>query len=873
LLLNGVLGFLNGSGIVMSQIRVKSLILLSIFSVTTFSSTGLQARTPSGGDKISSVTVSKEAFVCAAAGVACWYGIAALYHKWAAGQKAIITARKNKAQLDFQKKSKVLDIECQKQFSADKIATDKKVLDRQVAASKKILDRQIAASKKILDMQVTASKKIQQGSATAAPVFKVYNYAGAALASDPFDEVAGAQRAKDQLRQVADMLLDKTKYDAIGAKLSKGMLLIGQPGNGKTLMARAFAKLVGCNFYVVNGTDLCDKKFVGTGAQAVDGLFKAAHANGPSIIFIDEIDAVAGKRGEQGESPSLNTLLSQIDGFEPSDDIFVIGATNCREKLDSAITRSGRLDSHVYVPRPDRAVREKILEIHTRKVLLDPTVDLAEIATKTGGFSGADLQNLINQSALCAVRSGHSAVLPTDIDESFKIVCAGRHTDFESRMTFADVIGAYSAKNSLQEAVDYLKNPAKYGAMGARASKGILIAGPPGNGKTSLARAVAGEADCAFYYKAATDFVGKYVGTGVERVRAFFDDAKQNSPAVIFIDEIDAIGTKRGTDSGGGAIADANKTLNELLVQIDGFADSNVIVIAATNRPEVLDSALTRPGRLETTVFIHNPARQERYGLLKHFTKDVQLGSDVDLDIIAKRGYGTFSGAAMMGIVNQAKLFAVKAGRAYLNMDDFNQAIDHIALGREDYTVKMSDEELENTAYHECGHALVPLLKPSLLSSLTKITIIPRTMANGLRMLGVALSLGEDKHQMTKAEYLARIEMCFGGLVAEELIFGADNVSSGPRNDLEQATNIARAMVCSYGMSDLGFAVITPKAQSAMQKEINDEINKILNQCYDNCKQLITTNIDLLHKLAAELIKEEQLLVEDIYPLLGLAPR
>jgi cell division protease FtsH len=439
--------------------------------------------------------------------------------------------------------------------------------------------------------------------------------------------------------------------------------------------------------------------------------------------------------------------------------------------------------------------------------------------------------------------------------------------------TFDSVAGAAEAKEELKDVVDFLKNPQKYKRLGAQMTRGVLLVGEPGNGKTLLAKAVAGEANCPFFSISGSDFIEVFVGVGASRVRDLFSRARKYSPSIIFIDEIDAVGRHRGSGHGGGH-DEREQTLNQLLTEMDGFqsSESTIIVLAATNRPDVLDKALLRPGRFDRRVFVPYPDLVSREAILRLHAKNVKVDQEVDLRKIA-RGTPGFSGADLANIVNEAAINASKYDQETVKVKDFEEARDKIILGKEVKSIIQTPHELEMTAYHEAGHALVNLLLPDLTDPLHKITIIPRGQA-----LGVTHSIPErEKYQTTKNEIRARIMIALGGRAAEELIFGT--VTTGAYSDFTHATQLARNMVCLYGMSDsVGLAVYTQGDTSfvysqAMAEAIDKEVKDLLADLYRQVLEMLRENKDKLSMLAQALLEKETLYANEVYELLAIVPR
>ena len=435
------------------------------------------------------------------------------------------------------------------------------------------------------------------------------------------------------------------------------------------------------------------------------------------------------------------------------------------------------------------------------------------------------------------------------------------------KVTFNDVSGIDEAKEELEEIIAFLKDPKKFTKLGGRIPKGVLLVGPPGTGKTLLARAIAGEAGVPFFSISGSDFVEMFVGVGASRVRDLFEQAKQASPCIVFMDEIDAVGRHRGAGLGGGH-DEREQTLNQLLVEMDGFeTNEGVILIAATNRPDVLDPALMRAGRFDRRVVVHRPDVKGREGILRVHTRRVPLADDVDLSLLA-RGTPGFAGADLENLVNEGALLAARRNKDRVGMADFEVAKDKVMMGAERKSMIMSQEEKRNTAYHESGHALVAKLLPGA-DPVHKVTIIPRGMALGVTMQ-VPL---DDRHSYTREYILNSLIIRFGGRAAEELILG--HVTTGASDDIEKATDWARKMVCEWGMSEkLGPMTFGKKEEQIFlgrdftqlqdysehtAVEIDTEVRRIIQESYQQAKSMLATNIDVLHKMAEALLDKEVL--------------
>ncbi len=447
------------------------------------------------------------------------------------------------------------------------------------------------------------------------------------------------------------------------------------------------------------------------------------------------------------------------------------------------------------------------------------------------------------------------------------------------KVTFADVAGVDEAKEELGEIVDFLKYPKKYQALGARIPKGVLLLGPPGSGKTLLARAIAGEAGVPFFSISGSDFVEMFVGVGASRVRDLFDQAKKSAPCIVFIDEIDAVGRQRGAGLGGGH-DEREQTLNQLLVEMDGFdQNTGVILIAATNRPDVLDPALLRPGRFDRQIVVDRADFRGRQKILEVHARNKPLSKEVSLETLAKRTPG-FSGADLENLLNEAALLAARKNKNIIEMQDCDEAIDRVMVGPERKSTVMSKKEKENTAYHESGHAILGGLLDKA-DPVHKVTIIPRGMA-----LGLTWSLPEDdRHSVTREELLAQITMALGGRLAEEIQFG--DVTTGASNDFQKATELARRMVTQYGMSDLGpiqfgrgnHQVFLGRDlgeernySEEVASKIDGEVRRIIESCYQNGRKILDENWDKVERMVASLLEYETVDAEEVRAILDGKP-
>ncbi len=438
----------------------------------------------------------------------------------------------------------------------------------------------------------------------------------------------------------------------------------------------------------------------------------------------------------------------------------------------------------------------------------------------------------------------------------------------QKRVTFKDVAGVEEAKEELEEIIEFLRDPQKFQKLGGRIPKGVLMMGPPGTGKTLLAKAVAGEANVPFFSISGSDFVEMFVGVGASRVRDLFEQGKKNAPCIIFVDEIDAVGRHRGAGLGGGH-DEREQTLNQLLVEMDGFeSNDGVILMASTNRPDVLDPALLRPGRFDRRVVVSRPDIRGREGIIKVHIRKIPLDANVNINVIA-RGTPGFTGADLANLVNEAALNAARLNKKVVSMIDFELSKDKVMMGAERRSMVLSDDEKKITAYHEAGHTLVGLKVPSA-DPVHKVTIIPRGMA-----LGVTMQLPEgDRHSYTKEYLLSQIAILMGGRIAEDLFLGADKITTGASNDIERATELARAMVCEYGMSDMGPLTFGKKEEQiflgreisqhrdfseSTAIRIDEEVKKIVDSQYKLAHKIINEQKDVMVRLAEALLERESL--------------
>jgi cell division protease FtsH len=700
-----------------------------------------------------------------------------------------------------------------------------------------------------------------------------------------FDDVAGQDAAIAELRELSDFLTDPQRFARVGARVPKGVLLYGPPGCGKTRLGQAVAGESGAAFYSISGSDFVEM-YVGVGAARVRELFKEARENAPSIVFIDEIDAIGRKRksgpassGEE-QSQALNQLLTEMDGFSRGEGTIVIGATNRPDDLDAALLRPGRFDRTVAVDRPDEAGRAAILALHARGKPMAADIDMNALAQRAVGFTGADLESVINEAALLAARGAKEEIAQSELDEALtRILDAperqrrlsmrdrtiGQQSLGNERITFDLVAGIGPALTELQEITDYLRDPTRYTASGARFPRGFLLVGPPGVGKTLLARAVAGEANAAFLSVAATEFVEIYVGEGSGRVRDLFAQARAMAPTIIFIDEIDAIGARR--TSGGDGHREREQTLNQILVELDGFRQrEGIIIMAATNRPEILDPALVRAGRFDREITLDLPDREGRRDILRVHIGSKRLAADVDLDAIAGITRG-LSGADLASVMNEAALLSVRRGLPEVTMSTLEQAVERASLGIAGGHV-MTEEERRIAAVHEAGHALVALATdegqlPHMIS------IIPSGRSGG-RMWLIDT---HDRVVRSRAALIDEMAMLLGGRCAEELVFG--EAGSGASDDIAAVGRLANVMVRELGMSNLvgpiGYAADDDGGGYSEEtaRMIDAEARRLAKEAEERALALLSARRAALERVVDALLEAESLDAQQIKRLIG----
>ncbi|MBS2004529.1 MAG: AAA family ATPase [Cyanobacteria bacterium SZAS LIN-5] len=691
-----------------------------------------------------------------------------------------------------------------------------------------------------------------------------------------FKDVIGQDDAKKALMGVVRYLKNPSRINKIGARIPRGVLLTGPGGLGKTLLARATAGEAGVQFLSMNGSDFMET-YVGVGSQRVRALFAQARAfNAPCIIFIDEIDAIGAKRsrgaGEGGGSNdeqvrTLTALLAEMDGFKTNahpHPIIVLAATNRGEALDPALLRAGRFTRKVKLTVPKLPDVIKLFQHYAGKLTLAADVDLEAIAKKAVGLPGASIENICNEAALMLADEGHEddvtvtqayllAAVDKEIKQQISSSPAKRFAADENSIKLADVIGQQIAKEDVADIVAYLRDPVAFKARGTRMPKGTLFVGPPGEGKTLLARAVAGEAEVPFFTISGSDFVEMFVGVGAARVRELFEQAKLNAPSIIFIDEIDAIGKKRSMRAEN-SDSEREQTLNQLLVEMDGFGgDTEVIVLAATNRPDILDEALLRPGRFDRQATFYKPDYADRLPLLQYHFKGKVLADDVDLDHFAHNTAG-FSGASIANLANEASLLQARDNAPAITALHIDDAITRVLIGAPRKSRLMGAKEKLNVAVHEGGHAVVYHVA-SEGEPIARITIMPRGDSGGH-----VQTLNDDQFMMTDKDILVRIAMALGGRAAQDIVLGVTD--TGASSDFQQARRLAYLYVAEYGMSRLGpLTTIEGVERSPEEKRLIEvEVQAVLKQCETLARDIIVGNRANFDRLVEVLLEKETIL-------------
>jgi len=689
------------------------------------------------------------------------------------------------------------------------------------------------------------------------------------------DHVIGIDQEKQDVSEIIDFLKHGTDLRDIGARIPRGIILVGPPGVGKTLLAKAIANEAGVPFYGISASYF-KSAFEGAGASRLRALYRQARKSPAAIIFIDEIDAIGGSQGAHGETvrtSELNEILVQLDGFSRSN-VITIGATNNEQVLDPAFYRAGRFDRKVYIGLPDSEARKKMFELYMKKVQITGEFDMDRLAKESINFTGADISSCVNEAAILAVRSGRKQITHDDVREAIKKTSAtAGHKLNTSGMNFNrvpdvdvkldSIKGMEEAKGEASEVVALLKAAELVEDMGLKAPRGLLLVGKPGTGKTMLAKAIANEAGVPFYYASGAEFVQVWVGLGPQRVRALYEQARRSGkPAIVFIDEIDALASKRVADMGAGGQNERNNTLNQLLAEMDGFGKHKVLTIGATNNADMLDPAVLRPGRFDRMIEVPLPDLEGRHGILEHYAKNFKVDPNVNLLDLARITVFQ-SPATLAKIVNEAGLMAIRDGRTEIKQVDLFSAFERVAAGMA-FNRNVIIKELWETAYHEAGHAMVAYYRHKR-TRVQVVSIVPRG-----RTLGITwLPDKDDYHSRNREEMLSDIEVSLGSYVAEKMYM--DTTTQGVYGDLQSAGSVARTMVRDLGMGKFKFSIEAAYGKSVSpetSREVDLEIKNIIDTCLLNVEQLLLAKRAELDLLSKALVENETLYFKDIVRIL-----
>ena len=680
-------------------------------------------------------------------------------------------------------------------------------------------------------------------------------------------DIIGYNQAKVKLKKIRDSYSLSKPYLKLGAKPPYGVFITGPTGTGKSLLAKALAGEMNRTLIRISGHAFLEDLMFSSARLSF--LFDQARRHAPSMILIDGFDANKNLKNSLPHHLLLMQLKREMENAPKIHDIFIAMTIRDINTLDIEFLQQHCNCPVVNIDPPSKNERKVLIEQIAQNYVLADDCDFNVLSFQTLNFTPKDLQALFQEAANQAAHLARLEITQSDLEDASASIAntkaklsvskknpAKLLAPTSDKVLFKDVGGCHEAKEELQEAVAFLKNPHLFAKIGAKMPKGILCCGPPGCGKTLLARAVAGEAGCNFYYCSGSDFIDKYVGRGAKNVSKLFADVKANTPAILFIDELDGIGAKRRNDSGGSH--EYTNTLNQILAEIDGIeATSSLLVIAATNRPNSLDPALKRPGRFDRTVMIGAPYLKEREEILSIHLKGKPIDPSVDLKHTARMTTG-MSGADLANMINEAALIAARDERESIFPRDLREACDKVQLGKERSSLKLTEEQKKHTAYHEVGHALVGVLLDSGWE-VDKITIIPRGMA-----LGITHSIPKGENVsvwMQEAKNLLAVKL--GGLAAEKLFLG--DGSSGVQNDLETASDLARTMVTKWGMSDrLGLATYDDDLSFETKRIIDMEVRDLLDTAYKQACDLLKEHEDHVHETVKQLLKKETLYRSDL---------
>jgi len=724
-----------------------------------------------------------------------------------------------------------------------------------------------------------------------------------AKADVKWDDVIGMENAKRDAWEIVQFIKDASKVKAMGGTMIKGVLMVGPPGCGKTYLAKAMASECKLPFLSAVGSEFV-AIFMGMGAARIKSLFKKARqlaaVEGGCIIFIDEIDAFATPRvedagfgggGNISHNATINQFLTEMDGLRKRENhIVVIAATNMPpEKMDTAIMRSGRFDRKITIEKPTAKEREALISYYLKKVIVDPAINVPLIAEKAQWFSPADIHNMVREASVLVMRDRRSNVTQEDLLKAMNDVMANIEKTGEDKILsnkvnvkWDEVIGMTSAKEEAWELVDLLKDRNRIKSVGGKIVKGILLLGPPGCGKTYLAKAMATESGFPFISAMGSDLVGIFVGEGARKMKSIFKEARQLAKAeggcIVFFDEIDTFATHRVEERGFGGGISHNATINQFLMEIDGLRqqENNIVVIAATNISEnKLDPAILRAGRIERKIYVNLPNLKERVDLFKFYLTRVKIDESVNPEMLGRKTLW-FSPSDIDSMIREAGLISLRDKRDHINNKDLSDAYDRILYGAKSNTI-LSPAEKEWVSYHEAGHAIIGyMLHPT--DDVIKATIIPRKGALGF----VAPRPREEVHIRKKEWYLAQIKVVLASYAAETIKYGT--TGSGVGADFQMAMEFARSMVWQYGMGKSGRIgnwehLVGTYGQSFISEKtkeaLDEDVQSILQECLSEAAGILNTNRKLLDYFAQELLAKGELEydeIEAIFQKFGIKP-
>ena len=711
-----------------------------------------------------------------------------------------------------------------------------------------------------------------------------------------WDDLIGMEETKKEAWEIVELLKDRHKLKVSGGQVIKGVMLIGPPGCGKTYMAKAIATESGFPFLVATGSDFINKMYVGTGITKLQSIFKEARAlakaEGGCIIFIDEIDAFIRPRDAnpfegQGQNDThynstINQFLTELDGLKgENNNIIVLAATNMpEERLDPAVMRSGRFDRKIYFQRPSSKDRQLLLKYYLGKVKSEETIDVAILAEKAKGFSPADINNMVQEAGILSLREKRETINQADLDAALVRVMHSVEVTGENKILggkvnvkWDEVIGMKDAKEEAWEIVKLLKDRNLLKAIGGKIVKGVLMIGPPGCGKTYLAKAMATESGFPFMSAVGSDLVGIYVGEGARKMKDIFKEARELAKAeggcIIFFDEIDSFATPRSSDNrfGGGTISH-NATINQFLTELDGLRqqENNIVVLAATNvREDQLDTAILRAGRIERKIYISLPNLQEREELFKFYLAKVKYEETISPSVLARTAVG-FTPSDIDNMIREAGLIAMRNDRDTIIHKDLSESYDRLTMGAVT-NAKYSQKSLKKTAYHEAGHAILTyLVDPT--DEVIKATVRPRKGSLGYIYTRAIEEL--ESNSPNREHLLSKLKMLMAGYVAEKIALGTtgSGVGGGPGSDFHHAMTIAARMVWSLGMGPSGMVGDFDALKdsngshniSEKTKEVLDaDVQSILQLCLKDTTEILSQHKDLLEYFAQELLNKGDL--------------